>query len=1440
MSRIPLDSSGASSTNQNIRNFIKDTELSDNSLTSTGPSLESSGHKHHLNTIHEESKNVTNSNANANANANVTNSNVPIDPEIVDEYNLNLPIGDESPETEDHQNFHKNVKYLLNQDFQGSGQNDSMAPSTFSPPNSIPNTFKNKSHPNAKTKSLLGLLQQYEEEHTQESSSEHPHELHDTQPDDPHPIKTSTINKSPQLDNTPEWMPSELNERWADEFHSSVKINKNPSLTFQMPSTSNSVVHNSKNSLKTPMWKKVKGNYDQTKLQPQLHQFFNNSDKSHSMSSTLSTPYNSMKQNQLTKEQVAELQTLLENGKDKPDDYVIGFPDNVSPLKLWGNNYNTFTKGKLNEIIHNLQAPTFNLNTDGLHNTDLSHKPDSNNLNYVVTEEVITNNNPKNSNDILEQDSIFNDSKPSNSHNNNGEDLILSQLLNFNNELDHKPLPKLKNKAFNADLGQHYKQRANDLFDNIQKRGVILKPSNSKSISNNFNQANNSSAFAGAGAGTTTATATATSTPKLNKVNNIDSINEYSSFSSDFDQDSTQFNNNLNNQGPITNNAYGESQYQQAQFDNSGDYTSITESNSETHSNFNSNAIANEHQLPDNAISNSDIKSVSNSHLSSPSYSQHHQQHQHHQRSPKMSHSSPIGKNYSKIPNGSSPSQLHNLNRLSDANNSSYTFDQFDTDDMEYSSSQAPRYQKYDQQSSFIDETNNDYKLGLEHKIKELESKLNSLGMYQNNMEALINENNNLRLELRNQSVDNDMYGNNYHDNNHTNPEDRDISIDDYDLTNEISQQEIKLKTLSQLRLQHLNNVSNIQNTHTPPMGFLKPDPKLPVHYENMVLDETNHRWIPKGNKENYSLDSIEDLLSNDDGMTSPKENSIIGEQEQEQEQEGLTANESNDETFSSNPPNMKAKEVSFHLPHSEQVKSSPMAMDTTRVSQLEEISFTQQQKQLVSIITDSLINTKSNWSRVLDISLLNKNLININDLKDFLPNLLKVDVSHNSLKYLKGLPNNLINLNLSNNKVDNLTSLKDFLNLQHLNLSNNYLTNGNSLKYNIHLTKLNLSNNKINSMEGLKNLTNLISLDLSQNQLKGEIDFKYFKFDNLQELILSDNQLVSLVNVDKLDNLRILNANENNLTKLIFKKKHLHLKKLLLKLNRLRHLSFHDFPYLRTLRIDGNNFDSISGKARYLEELSVKSQSNDFLPEFMNYNFDSLKTLDISGNVNFFNTCNNRFLNVNKLTLSAINLTKLPKGFGEVFPNVMELNLNFNQLHNLSELKAFKNLKRLYLVSNNLIKIEQIVSNLINSRLSLKVLDLRLNAINVEFYPYLFNPQESELRFSPLNKATAAQQLTSEEEEEEEDNLPIQLETLDDIENFAIHYESLNNHDNTDWEIRDKVFINSLKSNKIKRRINYQTLLINYFPNLKKLDGFMINFDKRLEFENNLKAISQ
>lgn len=621
-----------------------------------------------------------------------------------------------------------------------------------------------------------------------------------------------------------------------------------------------------------------------------------------------------------------------------------------------------------------------------------------------------------------------------------------------------------------------------------------------------------------------------------------------------------------------------------------------------------------------------------------------------------------------------------------------------------------------------------------------------------------------------------------------------------------IGSQQIMWKRPSQLRLPLTGSVkSNVMKASDADNHVVKGTVKpgvFPDHYGNMVFDFQANKWISKDKENDFpgSLDSIEDLFTNstEDEMLLPKRNREVSILKQG--------------SRSKRDPNL---EVSFQIPNSSSVATSPNVNNVTNVSDLQNLTFSQTNKKLISLITGS--TSVSSWDRITSIDLSNNQLENVEGLNKYLPSVRKLDLSNNRVRYIEGLPPALFELNLSKNMVENITSFRKFRDLQVLDVSHNNLENLTALTHNIHLTRLNLSDNNIGSLDGLKLLNGLISLDVSQNNIIGEINFAEFDFPNLQELNLAENKILVVSGLENLPNLRVLNLNENDLSTISCGAKHVHLKKLLLKFNRLKDLDLSPYPFLRVLRIDGNILEEIPqlNKLKFLQEVSAKCQDSSSVAMEIISDATDVITMDLSGNVvvsSLFSSPTmsiNPFMNLNALNLSAVGLTDIPESFGDMFLNVRDLNLNFNKLTSLGGLNKLPRLKKLHLLSNNIDKIEMVLSNLSNSRRSLKVLDMRLNAINFEFYPYVFNPLELEF----TNGTNNGYSKTS----------PIQLEALDDIENFSIHYNSLVKSQG-EWEARDSDFVEKLRKdgnyNRVKERHNYETILINFFVNMRELDG--------------------
>lgn len=633
------------------------------------------------------------------------------------------------------------------------------------------------------------------------------------------------------------------------------------------------------------------------------------------------------------------------------------------------------------------------------------------------------------------------------------------------------------------------------------------------------------------------------------------------------------------------------------------------------------------------------------------------------------------------------------------------------------------------------------------------------------------------------------------------------------------SMQHIMWRRASQLKLQNnsrdkkamrSSSVSNIVK------GTVKPG-NFPEKYGDMVFDFKNNKWISNDKENDYpgSLDSIEDLFT-------------------ESEDQNISATKKQREPsilkLKDRPLRDKNLEVSFQVPDTTSESAGVKnPVNVTQVSELGDVTFTQSNKKLISLITGS--TDESTWETVSTIDLSNNNLERVEGLEEFLPSIKRLNVANNHLEFIEGLPEGLRELNLADNLVSNITSFKKFKDLEILDVLSNSLKSLTGLTYNLHLTKLDLSNNRVKSLDGLGSMSNLMYLDLSSNEFLGHINLAEYNFRSMETLKLSDNRIQSISGIETAPKLRILNASDNSIERISCIGRHSHLKKLVLKFNRLKRLELECFPFIRILRIDGNSLEFISDlrKLKYLQEVSAKCQDSPRITEQVVLETCDVVSLDLSGNHIISSLLSPKllldiFANLNQLNLSAVGLEILPSSFGESFSNVRELNVNFNKLTNLEGLSKLCRLRKVTAVSNNMSKMEMILSSLQNSRRTLKQLDLRLNIFNFDFYPHVFSPHELDIAgTSDLKKL---------------DSSPIPLESYDDIENFSIHYNTLVKS-REEWESRDADFFKKLRSagnyKCINERLSYETILIKFFPKLKDLDGSQISIERRSKAESRI-----
>ena len=122
--------------------------------------------------------------------------------------------------------------------------------------------------------------------------------------------------------------------------------------------------------------------------------------------------------------------------------------------------------------------------------------------------------------------------------------------------------------------------------------------------------------------------------------------------------------------------------------------------------------------------------------------------------------------------------------------------------------------------------------------------------------------------------------------------------------------------------------------------------------------------------------------------------------------------------------------------------------------------------------------------------------------------NLIQIDLSENKVKdctNFKGLPN-LKKLNLNNNSMANCIGLANCPKLEVLYLNNNKLTSIKGLDNLPVLRKLRLRTNKIETFDVVPNLPNLEKLAISENLIKKNVEFSKLKFPSLKRINIDGN----------------------------------------------------------------------------------------------------------------------------------------------------------------------------------------------------------------------------------------------------------------------------------------------------------------------------------------------
>lgn len=239
-----------------------------------------------------------------------------------------------------------------------------------------------------------------------------------------------------------------------------------------------------------------------------------------------------------------------------------------------------------------------------------------------------------------------------------------------------------------------------------------------------------------------------------------------------------------------------------------------------------------------------------------------------------------------------------------------------------------------------------------------------------------------------------------------------------------------------------------------------------------------------------------------------------------------------------------------------------------------------------------------------------------------------------------------------------------------------------------------------------------------------------------LRELDLGGNKITSVSNLHALPSLISIVLDDNELQDFLPTQTLHRLEKLRLSTNALEMIDLSLLPSLRSLYADRNCLEAVDGleNCHRLEVLSLREQTRADGLHDLKVDVDltaapSLRKAYLSANNLSKTTLRPRrpCLSLQLLDVASCALSELCDGFGQKFPNLRALNLNFNALDetDVAKLAGTLRLSRLLLVGNRISRMRKFVKALhaVNQdRQHLTKLDLRGNAVCVGYYPIAAN----------------------------------------------------------------------------------------------------------------------
>ncbi|CAE7229762.1 unnamed protein product [Rhizoctonia solani] len=404
----------------------------------------------------------------------------------------------------------------------------------------------------------------------------------------------------------------------------------------------------------------------------------------------------------------------------------------------------------------------------------------------------------------------------------------------------------------------------------------------------------------------------------------------------------------------------------------------------------------------------------------------------------------------------------------------------------------------------------------------------------------------------------------------------------------------------------------------------------------------------------------------------------------------------------------------------------------------LTECSFGVAHERLVELITD-VHPYQPYWEPLSEIDLSKKGIESLARLKEFLPNLDRLNVHGNQLEYLSGIPSCLRDLNVAQNQLTSMTSYGHLANLEVLDISNNQIDSVAQLRCLRHLRELSAVGNTISDLSGIGQTTSLVKLNLKGNCLKS-VSLEEYNWPHIDNIDFSNNGMKAIAGLSSMPTLVTLNLDHNALTSLPIEAPLPRLRNLRLSDNNLVELDCSSLVNLRTLYADNNKLGTLRHieKARRLENISLRNQSGRGLHLSVSHIRD-VKRLYLSGNPLDPGFLEVPCYNLVYLELAACRLSTLPPDLCRLVPNLRALNLNYNFLTDARPLSGLMRLRKLTVIGSRLKATKPLLRSLQTMK-ELEMLDFRMNPFSLGWYlPLIVRDVPGALQPSETNGKTSA-----------------------------------------------------------------------------------------------------